>query len=334
MRNLSIKGINRIEKWMLALISLLVLFVLLMAMTAENVVDEDREKGNYRIVEQVTMNRIESDGAPTGVVDEYRFQLEEIRHADTLMFYVNHHNVRVYLDEKLVYSVQEKNEPFHTSGGIWAMIPVYISDSGKEFRVELSPLYSNYQEEDIEFLIGSRLEIYQSVFLEALPELFLSLCVFLTGIVLLCLAIYYTFKKNTIFRLYSIAFLALFASIWRFTYGSSIYLLFPEHSVTIYTLSVISLMVIALSMLGCVDLTRKSALERKTLRYTGLIHCGIYIAQLVIQLSGIADLRQMLPLTHLTLITSALLLFSSGFFAWLHKNSQERIFLAGIITGS
>lgn len=326
MRKISIERINKIGKYLLAMICLLVGIVLLLSMSAKNVVDEDRQKGDYQIAEQVTMNRLDCVDAPTGVVDEYKFNLGKIRHADTLAFFINHHSIEVYMDDKQVYSAQESNQHFRTLGGIWVMIPVYMDDSGKEVRVELYPLYSDYQEENVEFFVGSQLEIYKAVFLEALPELFLSLCVCFTGIFLLCIGIYYSIRKNTIVRLYAIGLLSVFTAVWRFTYGRYIYLIMPQHSVMVYTLSIISLMVIALTMLGCIDLTQVSDLKKRIIRYIAFIYCGIYIAQLSLQLTGIADLRQMLILTHMTLIISALLLFLSGFTAWIRRIHPKNVF--------
>lgn len=204
MQNLSIERSKRIGKYLLTVISLLVIFVLFLSGTTKSAVEEDRKKGKYQMVEQVTMSRLERAGEPMGVVNEYRFHLGKVTHADILAFFINHHNIRVYVDDKMVYSALEESGHFRTFGGVWAMIPIYMNDSGKEVRVELSPLYSNYQNEEIEFLIGSELEIYQTVFLKTLPELFFSLCVGASGIILLCLAVYFTIRKNMILRLYAV----------------------------------------------------------------------------------------------------------------------------------
>lgn len=136
---------------------------------------------------------------------------------------------------------------------------------------------------------------------------------------LIAVAVYHTINGRTLPRVYAIGSLSLSAGIWRFTYGKFAYLLFVSRSVLVYTLSIISLMVIALSMLCCVEPTGKGKLSPMALRVGCMGYCLIYIVQLGLQFFGIADLRQMLQVTHITLVISALVLFGSGLAAWLEK---------------
>ena len=197
------------------------------------------------------------------------------------------------------------------------MIPLHEEDAGKEVRVVLIPLYSDYQDKIPDFLLGSELAIYKTHLYQALPEMVLSLCVVLAGLFLLCIAVYSS-KHNAVPRLYALSLMAVFTGLWRFTYGRFAYLFFESHTVLVYYISVISLMVMALAMLNCVELP-EGRKGRKAIRIVSLIYCVIFIAQFLLQLAGVFDLRQMLKATHAAIIVSAAALCFSGVSAWFRR---------------
>lgn len=170
---------------MFAVTVVLIVAVLFLAATAHNTVNKSWQDGDYTVIGDVVYEQIEKADAPTGIVNEYRFTLDRIGHADALVFYVNHHNIEVYLADECVYRMAAANGSFQTPGSVWTMIPLCENDTGKEIRVVLSPLYRNYQKEVPNFLLGSELAIYKAAFYQALPELVLSLCVVFTGLFLL-----------------------------------------------------------------------------------------------------------------------------------------------------
>lgn len=315
---------DKIEKTMISAVGILMAAVLILAATASNGVYKGRQDGNYRLLENAVCTQIQKADAPTGMVRQYRFRLEQIHRADMLAFYLNHHNIEVFLDGECVYSVSASGRIFRTTGGIWTMIPLDESDSGKEVQILLSPLYSTYQDEEPDIFIGSELEIYRAAFTKALPELILSLCVALAGLFLLCLAGYHTIKHSAVPQLYAVGLLSLFAGIWRFSYGQFAYLLFEKHSILIYNLSVISLMVIALAMLGCLEVQKP---WKAIVRYCFVGYCVTYLVVLALQCLGVLDLRQMLQAIHITLIVSAVALFISSVGAQMGKEKTGGVFL-------
>ncbi len=316
--------VEKIKRLLFAIIAVLLSVTLVVAAGAHNLVNKVGEDGSYIQVENPIQKQLPCEDAPTGVINEYQFALKNIGHDDTLAFYINHHNIAVYIDEKCVYSVTENGEAFRTSGGVWAMIPLEQGDAGKTVRVELYPLYSDYQEEKVDFFIGSALAIYEANFYKALPELFLSLCVVLTGLFLLGIAVYFSIKHSGVLQLYAVGLLSLFAGIWRFTYGRFAYLLLKDQTVLVFTLSVTSLMMVALSMLNCAE-TGENKKAQKAISVVSVIYCLIYAAQLILQITGVLDLRQMLRLTHVTIILSAVVLGISGTMDWF-RNERKRTF--------
>lgn len=61
---------------------------------------------------------------------EFRFTLGQIDHAETLAFYVSHHNVQVNVGGECVCTVTAADGRFATGGNLWVMVPLYETDSG------------------------------------------------------------------------------------------------------------------------------------------------------------------------------------------------------------
>lgn len=301
----------------------MVLFVVVMALLVvagmtRNKVDEDRNENNYELVYDTDYVRMEDENAPLGVVDCYRFNLGTIDRADMLVFYINHNYVSVYIDDEPVYSVTGNSGIIDTPGGIWATIPLYQEDENRTVRVELRPVYSDYMDETPEMIVGSELEIYKRYFYKAMPELILSLCVILAGVFILVFAAYHRIRKNYIPRLYAIGVLSVSSGMWRFSYEKFAHFILRNHTVWLYTFSIISLMLVALSMLNCVEI-REDKRQKRAIQYISLTYMFIYVVQLILQLTGLLDLRQTLKAVHITIVISAVVLCTNGIVTLIKK---------------
>lgn len=194
------------------------------------------------------------------------------------------------------------------------MLPLYASDGGKEVLITLKePLYADDSTEVPEFLVGSEVSVHNVTLHRAMPALILGLCVMFAGVLLLCLAVYHSVQGVSAGRLYALGMMALSAGLWRVSYDRVAYLLLPGHTVLVYTVSLLSLMAVALSMLNSLGAGEKG---RRLLRIGSCAYCGLYLLQLVLQLTGLADLRQTLTVIHLTIVISAAArATSAGFWA-------------------
>lgn len=316
------KSAYQLDKILFSLIGVLLIAVLTLSMFAHNTVVLGTEEEKYTVVENVVHERIESETAPIGVIDEFRFTIGELGHDETLSFVFYHQNAEVYLDDECVYSLKAEEGLVRTPGGIRAMIPLYEENAGKEVRVVLIPLYRNYQDKTPSFWIGSALAMYQEEMYGALPEMMLCLCVTFAGLILLCLAFYHTLRHTSINRLYTIGVMAVSAGVWRFSYSNFVYMLFPEHTAFIYTLSVVSLMMIALCMLNAADLQGK---WKRIFRWVSRVYCAMYIVQFILQAAGVRDLRETLTLTHIAIVISSVALIVSNISALSrHGNATAR----------
>ena len=302
-----------LEKILFSMIAILIVVVMLCAFFAKNTIFHSSDHEEYYVIENVVYEQIKSDTAPAGVINEFRFTLDAFEHDKTLSFFFNHQNAEVYLGDECVYSLKAEDGAIRTPGGVCAMIPLCKEEIGKGIRVVLTPIYKDYQNEIPEFWVGSELAAYQTELYRALPEMALSLCTIFTGMFLLCLALYHSIKHTSLNHLYAVGLMTVSAGMWRFTYGDFVYMLFTKHTVFIYTLSVISLMMVALCMLRSADLQGK---WKKIFHSVSYGYCGVYILQFVLQAAGVLDLRETLTITHVAIVISAVTLIISSIFSW------------------
>lgn len=158
------KSLHKVERILLIFGSILLLAVLFLSGLSHNQEISLRKEKFYTVIHNVNYEQKKDKNTPTGVVNEYRFTLKDVEDTDTLVFFINHHMIDVYVEETCIYHIEGKKDSIDTPGGVWSMIPLCQEDSGKEIRVVLTPVYKNYQDKSTEFMVGSALEIYQNVF--------------------------------------------------------------------------------------------------------------------------------------------------------------------------
>lgn len=292
------------ERVLFAILSICICVAIGVSTMTHNSVVKTRSEAGYENADDVLFVSMKDENAPCGKVNKCIFELDTINSLESLMFFVNHHNIEVVIDEESVCKIEEASNKIGTTGGIWVRVPLRESDSGKVVTVVLTPLYEDYSKKIPNFFIGSEMAIYKSVFYKAIPMTVLSLCVVFAGVFLFFLGVYNFHKKMRTNRLYALGLMAISTGLWRFTYDNFAFLLFENNTVLIYNLSIILLMVMAISMLNAIEIRGKG---EKIKRWLSVGYAVLYIVQIVLQLLGVCDLRRMLTLTHTTIVLSAVI---------------------------
>lgn len=287
--------------------------------------EQSRGIAGYQTLQAVSYREREEPTAPIGMVREYRFRLkEELVYDTSLIFRFSHQNAQVYLDGKQVYSLRasDRLSIVRTAGVNWAMIPLLREDAGREVCVVLTPVYADYRDQEIEFYVGSKLAVYTAQLVKTLPELLLSLINVIIGLLLLCGAIYFSAKGIKNSGVYALAMLAISLGLWNFTQTDFAPFILPSKNVFVYYVSLVMLLLCAVPLTKSV----RAAQERADgITEIWCILCGTIITvQLVLQLCGVLDLRQMLKLTHAMIAVSALAVIVGSMLQWRshRKNGQ------------
>lgn len=287
------------------------LFLLLILGLTENVtVFQERTFNQYTQITSYSYEEIEDEQSPSGIIREYRWNLEETPRGDTcLAFYVVHQQVEVWMDGKLVYQLKPSKESrfSKTTGSNWVMIPLYPEDGGREIRVRMLPVYQNYQNKNIEFLVGSQLQIYLQRLKKDLPQLILGIAAMLVGIVFLGIGIYNRIICGQGGSLASLGIFSVLLGLWRITDTRMTPFLFPGKPIGLFYISIGMLMMSALPFLKSVR-DRFSKNCRVWIEGCCIVVEIVCLIQLILQIFHIADFRQNLTVTHVMIIGCVLVL--------------------------
>lgn len=247
--------------------------------------------------------------APTGIQTLYTFTLNGINESYCeLVFYCVHQNARVYLEDECIYSMMplQTQIPVKSPGYVWNSLSFSEEDNGKEITIEITPVYSSSNEIVPLMYFGNRYDIARSIIIDALPNLFFSLVVIVIGFIYIFFVLYNNRKTVAEKDLSMLGFFSIQLGLWKISESEAINFLFSGHPI-LSQITFMSLMFMALSIILYVK-----ELYSTSDKLIWKIPCGLGFANIILtlllQYTGVMDMRQMLPCTHIiigiiTLIT-------------------------------
>ena len=291
-------------------VAVLFLLVFLYMALFENVsVYVARDNRTYTVVNDYTVRNIEDPQAPAGIRREYSWVLDDIGTNDNCLgFYLIHHYAEVYFDDELMYSLMpdEDNKIARGVSSNWALIPIYPRDSGREVRVVITPAYSNVENREIEFAIGSRYSICFNQLKEDLPKLVLSALCIVIGVIIMIAQLVLILRKRT--KNWEVFWLSCFSAIlgiWKITDTRFSPIMFSGNTMV---LGYITIGMIYLSVIPPLFYEREQFSDRrdKSLSLEILALCGVAFVVMLCQLLGIAEFKQTLVVSHALIIIATL----------------------------
>lgn len=296
------------ETALLSLAGVLIFILLLyLCLTPNSDVFAARDTSHYNIVDNVDYSETTDD---SGLIRQFRFTIDnDITYDTTLIFRFHHQNADVYLDGEKVYSLHasEKMSLVKTPGGNVAMIPLYREDCGKEVLVELRPVYKNYTNQAIQFIIGSKLAVYSGELVKALPEMMLCFADIFAGLLLLFIGIYLSSHKGNGSGFFSMSLLAIALGLWNFSQTTFSLFVLPEKNTLVYYISLTMLTISVFALIKCIR-KPENKYTRILLNAWTIIYSVFITSQMVLQLLGILDLRITLKGVHIALAITAITL--------------------------
>ncbi len=283
-----------------------VLFFFLFLFFQLNIKGHEVKQGYEMLTEyeaETNLDRV----ATIGIRQDYTFRLQGVEEAySQLMFYTIHQNVRVFLNEVCIYRMvaDEVGVSGKSPGCVWNQVSFAESDNGKSVRVEITPVYESSVDIVPEFYFGTKADIMQDVVSKGLPIIILSFIVIAIGIVYIVFILFH-YKKSSVERnLIMLGYFAIQLGLWKLADAEAISLLFPGHP----ALSQLPFMAL---MLMCVSYTLFVREQYSTKHhfiwnipcFVGFFNMGL---TLLAQWTGIAEMRQMLPMTHFNIVLIAM----------------------------
>ena len=193
----------------------------------------------------------------------------------------------------------------------WALIPIYPRDSGREVRVVITPAYSNVENREIEFAIGSRYSICFNQLKEDLPKLVLSALCIVIGVIIMIAQLVLILRKRT--KNWEVFWLSCFSAIlgiWKITDTRFSPIMFSGNTMV---LGYITIGMIYLSVIPPLFYEREQFSDRrdKSLSLEILALCGVAFVVMLCQLLGIAEFKQTLVVSHALIIIATLIVLTA-----------------------
>lgn len=278
-----------------------------------------------RRAQNVTCTEIQDDSAPAGMRKEYILaDIQKERSNDCLAFYLVHQYAQVYIEDELVYSLTPQNPTFTNQdvGCNWVMLPLSQDMVDKQTRIVVTPIYQEVKNRTTEFLIGSRYRISLETVRNDLPDILLSIVAIGVGIGFMVISLMSLLQRK---GKNSLLYLGLFSACigtWKLLDIRSAPLIFYRHPML---LSQISLAALSLAVVPFIIYIR---LQFKENRHRVLdVACGISLLnlflQILLQLTGLMDMRESLQFTHISMGVAAIAVIHVVIAEW-HKKRRDR----------
>jgi len=229
---------------------------------------------------------------------------EEIIGKKNIAIYSIHQNIRVFVGEEEVYSIQwqkGRNAFGKTPGIRWSFIDIIQEDSGKEVTVHVTSSYADKLTAVPEFYIGDKEAVAAGVIKKDLYAFFVSLGILLMGIILIIFwfVAYRSSRKNS--NLLYLGVFSVILAVWLLNELKSTVLIFSSPLVCSY-ISFISLLLLPIPFTMCAKelFYDKSSVSWKVLYVMSIVAIGVAV---ILQVLDIKDLRETVALAHIMILS-------------------------------
>lgn len=283
---------------------LILCMFLYMCGNIKSVITTVRPEAGFRQLAAESFLTVKNEDSPVGAYNECYFTLTDIPQADSeLIFLTRHESVEVYIDDELIYSLcpSPSNAFTKTAGAQWNSIPIYSGDSGKTLRVVLVPLYDNVLDTCPDFYFGSKLDIWIHLIKQSMGIFLLALAAVILGIIFILFTLVNYRNKDVDKSLFLMGEFSICIGIWKITDLDTTALLF-QASIPLAYVPYLSLLVIVIPFVLFVKqlFTQKDSIIWYIPCFANL---ALMFIVCVLQITNIADMREMLWLTHALMLS-------------------------------
>lgn len=222
---------------------------------------------------------------------------KEYTGGNELAFYTSHNEVQIYADGELIYSLTRGNSLFKSTGYVWNSV---LMDEYKEAEIQIvlqSVLVDSVLEPNI--YLGFHSAILKQLLHEDNFKFLMSLCLLVLGFAMLGYSLIFSDKKRNYYFLQCFASFMMMLGMW-YICDSVIAAFLISAPIFLMILTHISLMIMPTH---CIRFLRESFLDTRNKAWDALIWItqGIIIVRIVLQITRLADLRETLWMTHITI---------------------------------
>lgn len=282
---------------------LAIVFFLYLCLNARNELFERKPNVQCIKIEEHSYTEQKDSDAPVGVRDICILKPEEIpAGSDAVIFQSGHQNVEVYIEDALVFRLQKDLDSSvgKSPGHRWNTVSIPYESRGKEIRIELMPVYENKKGAIPDIYAGSQFLVYGRIISQNLMVVLLSLFAIIIGLAFMVFAVYSSHNSKRDVSLFMMGQFALLIGVWKLS-DSGILSLFFGHEVVVSYVPFLTLLLIVIPYTQYIR-ELFSTKNHKSWDVVCFVSLGVFVFSLVVQVLGIADLREVLWLNHLSML--------------------------------
>ena len=305
---------KNIAKILYAISSVLVLILVFIFHFHSHVNETDfRSNHSFCLLTDYEYTTYEDETAPIGILQEYSLTLQDVpAYNGCVTFYAVHQEVDVYIEEELVYQLRLADGEHLSKTPGYELSEVYINqaDEGKELRILVYPVYESSLSNQLKIYYGDNNSIRNHLMRENLPVMLIASLAVILGIVFF--VFYLTNRKNEELDR-SILMLGIFsigAGLWKLCDMTAAPLIFDNS----LTLSVIAIISITMMLVPFLTFIQKQLQQEQSNAWwmLSILCCVVTCTIIMLQLCGIADLRETLFVSHIMIAISSIFVIISG----------------------
>lgn len=262
----------------------------------------------YQILTEYTSEDVKTNNGLQGVRQDYIFELQGVKsNYNYLLFYTRHQNVAIYLDDECIYSLEpgKANAFGKTPGCEWNEAFFTEEDNGKTVRIAITPIYKTSIESVPVFYFGNRFELISDSIARDVPAAILGILVILAGIVFILFSLVNGRKTDFGKSLIFLGIFSFLVGLWKLTDLRAAAFFYKQWPALSY------LPFLSLLLLGIPFILYIKEFYHSKESIVWYIAVAMNLVQIVVvvllQLTGIADVRQTLISTHLIMALGVLL---------------------------
>ncbi|MGN0818707.1 MAG: sensor histidine kinase [Candidatus Coproplasma sp.] len=284
-------------------------------------IDVGRQESGFETVTDLTCTTIEDKTAPAGVVKEYRFVIgDSVDEKTHIAFYTTHQCSETYIDGEFAHRISVEGN-IKTPGSNWVMIPLSSADCGKEVVVRITPVYKDFIERKVEFLIGNDLAIFTAQLKKDLPQITLSALAIFIGSSFIVLGSWWMIKRKSGDDLAMLGLFAVMVGIWRMTDMRFTAFIFSSSPIFAYYLSIFMLLFCIIPFIRSIR-PRYNRLSQKIFDGCCIGAATVGLCQLVLQVCGVFDIREILFVTHIVIIVGVIVVLANAVYDKIIKKKR------------
>lgn len=270
----------------------------------------------------------QSAEAPAGVIKHYNVKIDHVGNRDYyLFFYTIHQYVEVSVDGEVQYSLKpvQGHRIGRTVGSNWTKVPLDKADEGTEIQVTLTPAYSIFTNQKMEFLCGEENQIFKHLINKDIFEVVLSIIAVIGGMIFVILSLYNWRKKTPTEEILMVGTFSIIMGFSRLSDIRLMQFLWNKRPTFNFYLSVLTL-VIGMYPILVLMKKRLNQISKLILNIGTVIVSVVAGGVILLQIFNIRDFRECLWVIHVLIGFVVALILGCYIYDMCCKKKEQRKF--------